>query len=105
MTTLRLQILLPAVPCYASQNIATNQPSSTQPIFRNPSMTKRILAIATIATLFTTEVFAADRPAIDVWPGRAPGETKEIGPEESRPPQAKQRADVIRLTNVSKPTL
>jgi acetyl esterase/lipase len=48
---------------------------------------------------------AADRPVIDVWPGKAPGETKEIGPEEWRPPQAKQRADVQRLTNVSKPTL
>jgi acetyl esterase/lipase len=48
---------------------------------------------------------AADRPVIDVWPGRAPGETKEIGPEESRPPQPKQRQDVIRLTNISKPTL
>jgi acetyl esterase/lipase len=42
---------------------------------------------------------------IDVWPGKAPGETKEIGPEESRPPQAKQRTDVTRLTNISKPTL
>jgi acetyl esterase/lipase len=48
---------------------------------------------------------AADRPVIDIWPARAPGETKEIGPAESRPPQAKQRQDVQRLTNVSKPTL
>src|SRR6476646_2647995 len=49
--------------------------------------------------------FAADRPVIDIWPDKAPGETKEIGPEELRPPQAKQRPDVQRLTNVSKPTL
>jgi len=48
---------------------------------------------------------AADRPVIDVWPGKAPGETKDIGAEELRPPQAKQRPDVQRLTNVSKPTL
>ena len=50
-------------------------------------------------------VSAADRPVIDVWPGKPPGETKEIGPEEFRPPQPKQRADVQRLTNVSRPTL
>jgi acetyl esterase/lipase len=48
---------------------------------------------------------AADRPVLDVWPGKAPGETKDIGPEEFRPPQPKQRASVQRLTNVSKPTL
>src|SRR5437764_4330856 len=55
--------------------------------------------------LACTAASAADRAVIDVWPGKAPGETKEIGPEELRPPQAKQRADVQRLTNVSKPTL
>jgi acetyl esterase/lipase len=50
-------------------------------------------------------VSAAETSVIDVWPGKAPGETKEMGPEEFRPPQAKQKADVQRLTNVSKPTL
>jgi len=47
----------------------------------------------------------ADRRVINVWPDKVPGETKEIGPEESRPPNGKQRADVIRLTNIGKPTL
>jgi acetyl esterase/lipase len=61
-------------------------------------------AIALIC-LLSSIANAADCPVIDVWPGKAPGETKEIGPEENRPPQAKQRADVTRLTNVSKPTL
>jgi acetyl esterase/lipase len=42
---------------------------------------------------------------MDVWPAKPPGETKEIGPEELRPPQAKQKADVQRLINVSQPTL
>lgn len=67
-------------------------------------MTKPILALATVTILLTSHIFAADRPVIEVWPGKAPGETKEIGPEESRPPQPKQR-EVIRLTNISKPTL
>jgi acetyl esterase/lipase len=48
---------------------------------------------------------AADQPVIDVWPGRVPGETKEIGPEEFRAPRDKEKADVKRLSNVSKPTL
>jgi acetyl esterase/lipase len=68
-------------------------------------MTIRCTAIFVTAWLIGFSASAADRPVIDVWPGRAPGETKEIGPEENRPPQAKQRADVQRLTNVSKPTL
>jgi acetyl esterase/lipase len=55
--------------------------------------------------LFCCVGLAAERPVIDVWQGKPPGETKEIGPEELRPPQAKQRPDVKRLTNVGKPTL
>lgn len=66
-------------------------------------MCQRIFAVIAIA-LLSSPLLAADRPVIDVWPGKAPGETKEIGPEESRPPQPKQR-EVIRLTNISKPTL
>lgn len=65
----------------------------------------RAFAMSGLTLLFCCVGLAADRPVIDVWPGKAPGETKEIGPEELRPPQAKQRADVQRLTNVSKPTL
>jgi acetyl esterase/lipase len=68
-------------------------------------MTMRAVASCGLAMLFCSAVVAAERPVIDVWPGKAPGETKEIGPEEYRPPQAKQKADVQRLTNVGKPTL
>jgi acetyl esterase/lipase len=58
-----------------------------------------------LSVLILASYAAAQQRVIDVWPGKAPGETKEIGPEEWRPPQAKQRADVKRLTNVSQPTL
>jgi acetyl esterase/lipase len=68
-------------------------------------MTMRALAICGAAIFVSSVLMAADQPVIDVWPGKVPGETKEIGPEEFRPPQAKQKADVQRLTNVSKPTL
>lgn len=57
-----------------------------------------ILLVASVLT-------AAEQRVIDLWPGKAPGEVKELGPEELRPPQTKQRADVKRLTNVSQPTL
>ena len=67
-------------------------------------MMTRFVAIISLASCLSSSLPAADRPVIDVWPGKAPGETKEIGPEESRPPQPKQR-EVIRLTNISKPTL
>src|SRR4051794_24458299 len=69
-------------------------------------MSQTRLAFAQSVMIFVCGLTsAADRPVIDVWPGKVPGETKEIGPEELRPPQAKQRADAQRLTNVSKPTL
>lgn len=55
--------------------------------------------------MVTASAVAAERPVINVWPEKAPGETKEIGPEEFRPGQPKQRPDVQRLTNVSQPTL
>jgi len=66
---------------------------------------KRTSVVPSLLIFICGAASAADRPVIDVWPGKVPGETKEIGPEELRPPQAKQRADVQRLTNVSKPTL
>src|SRR5262245_57408531 len=75
-------------------------------LFRSFFMSQRHLLVVQSLLIFVCGVAsAADRPVIDVWPGKVPGETKEIGPEELRPPQPKQRADVQRLTNVSKPTL
>lgn len=48
---------------------------------------------------------AADRLVLDVWPGKAPGETKEIEPEAFREPRQNEKPNVQRLMNVSKPTL
>ena len=41
---------------------------------------------------------------LDVWPGKAPGETGKIGPEKVLPDQKGQRK-VKRLTDISKPTI
>jgi acetyl esterase/lipase len=40
---------------------------------------------------------------IKLWPGKAPGETKDIGPEKVTPP--KNDKDVKRVGNVSEPTI
>lgn len=65
-----------------------------------------MLARTALVALLTLTVPAfADKPqVIDLWPGPAPGEKGDIGPEkevEARPGQSK----VIRLTNITKPTL
>jgi acetyl esterase/lipase len=66
---------------------------------------QRYIAITCFCCLLYSSSVAADQPVIDVWPGRVPGETKEIGAEEFRAPRDKEKADVKRLSNVSKPTL
>ena len=58
-----------------------------------------------LAATFHATVPAAEPPVIDVWPSKAPGEMKEIGPEEFRPPRPNEKQDVQRLQNVSRPTL
>jgi acetyl esterase/lipase len=55
----------------------------------------------TLALCFTSMAFDADKPLVlDVWPGKAPGETKEIGEEKLTGVKGSRQ-----LTDVSKPTL
>jgi acetyl esterase/lipase len=86
--------------CYASQIQLLSTDNN-----RSAAMIVRAFAIGGLVIFACSSLLAADRPVIDVWPGKAPGETKEIGREEARPPQPKQKADVTRLTDISKPTL
>lgn len=66
---------------------------------------RTLLFAAGLAAALPAALPAADPAAtIDLWPGKAPGETKDIGPEkymESKPGQI----EVKRLTNVSKPSI
>src|SRR5262245_21444875 len=66
----------------------------------------RSLSLA-IALILTACIVSADeKPSfLNVWPGKAPGETKESGKEGFREPTGKERASVQRLENVSVPTL
>jgi acetyl esterase/lipase len=57
------------------------------------------IALAVMATA----TFASELPTFDVWPGQAPGETGQIGPEKVE--QKAGRIPVTLITNVTKPTL
>jgi acetyl esterase/lipase len=65
---------------------------------------KRIVILAWIVVPVLA-VAAADKPlTVDVWPGKAPGETGSVGEEKVLEQKAGEKK-VKRLTNVSKPTL
>ena len=63
----------------------------------------RSLSVAALTLLIPMAVGAAEPTVVKLWPGKAPGETKDIGPEKETPP--KNTSDVKRLTNVSEPTI
>jgi acetyl esterase/lipase len=56
----------------------------------------------TLALALSAE--AAEPTVVKLWPDKAPGETKDIGPEKYQEPK-KGQLDVKRLTNVSEPTI
>ncbi len=58
--------------------------------------------VATLALSLSAR--AADPVVLKLWPGKAPGEVKDLGPEVSTEPKPGQSA-VKRLTNVSDPTI
>lgn len=57
------------------------------------------------ALLLCSAAAAADPAVINVWPGKAPGETKEIAPEGLQTPRPNETKPVKRVQNVSTPTL
>jgi acetyl esterase/lipase len=61
------------------------------------------LALA-LALALTLPAKAAEPTVVKLWPGKAPGETKDLGPEVYPEPK-KGQAEVKRLTNVSDPTI
>ena len=59
-----------------------------------------------VFTLALSLPLSAAEPAavVKLWPGKAPGEAKDVGPEKLTEPKAGQ-TDVKRLTNVADPTI
>ncbi|MBS0203363.1 MAG: alpha/beta hydrolase [Planctomycetes bacterium] len=49
--------------------------------------------------------WADEHPVISIWNGKAPGETGDPGPEIVQPNKPDEKPPVIRLTNISQPTL
>ncbi|HEV3386944.1 MAG TPA: alpha/beta hydrolase [Gemmata sp.] len=66
-------------------------------MFRFPLVTTLTLALA-----FSGR--SAEPSVIKLWPGKAPGETKDIGPEKLIEPKPGQR-EVKRVSDVSEPTI
>lgn len=62
------------------------------------------MALGFAALLFPLPVQAAEPIVLKLWPGKAPGEEKDIGPEMDTPPKGKQ-LPFKRLSNVSEPTI
>ena len=68
---------------------------------------KRLVTQLALAALLAASpsAFAADKPLVlDLWPGKAPGETADIGEEKVLDSKPKEKP-VQRVTNVSRPTI
>ena len=61
---------------------------------------------AVLALGVCTAALGAEKPlTVDVWPGKAPGEKGEVGPEKVQVPKPGEKHPVTRITNVTRPTL
>ena len=66
----------------------------------------RCVLTAALGLLLAAMTPAADAPlVIDLWPGVAPGEKGNIGPEEAGDPKSGVKTPVKSITNVTKPTI
>jgi acetyl esterase/lipase len=72
----------------------------------------RLIPLAACLMLICSAALAGEdtlnldnKPVVKVWPGKAPGETGEVGAEHIQNRNPKLGADVIRLANVSEPIL
>ena len=69
--------------------------------------TSTLSLFITYQLIVVSSVSLAAEPSavINVWPGKAPGETKEIGPEVTQPAKPDEKPPTTRLSNISQPTL
>ena len=64
----------------------------------------RHVSVLALALALALSARAAEPITVKLWPGKAPGEAKDIGPEELTQPKPGQ-ADVKRVGKVSEPTI
>lgn len=70
-----------------------------------PMLIKNLILIVVTLLFFNASSFGANELVLDVWPGKAPGENKLLGPEKIEPGNPNDKSSTIRLSNISKPTL
>lgn len=58
-----------------------------------------------LVALFSAPIWAADPVILDLWPGKVPGETADLGPEKLVPPKGKENPPTQRITNITRATL
>lgn len=63
------------------------------------------IVVAFACASFDIAARGDELPVISIWPGQAPGETGDVGPEVAQPNKLGELPPVIRLTNISQPTL
>src|SRR5262245_33725062 len=63
----------------------------------------RLCLVLAMTLAFALSARALEPTVVKLWPGKAPGETKDIGTEKYL--DKKNPNDVKRLTNVSEPTI
>src|SRR5437762_8331548 len=63
----------------------------------------RCLFVLSLSLSLSLSATAADPVVVKLWPGKAPGETKDVGPEGLQ--KNKQGDTTKRLENVSDPTI
>jgi acetyl esterase/lipase len=69
-------------------------------------MTRLLPLIAATVLAFLSAAQAQEKPLVlDVWPGKAPGETGAVGAEKWVESKKPEKNPVTRLTNISKPTI
>jgi acetyl esterase/lipase len=97
-----------AQPLAAAPGVGYNTPGTvvTLPRHKEPPVMNHTARAVLFGLLACTTAAAADNPlTLDVWPGKAPGETGAVGEEKFQDPRPNEAKPVKRLTNVSKPTL
>lgn len=57
------------------------------------------------ALILAGNVAGQEPKTIDVWPGKAPGDDGKVGPEKVLPARPTDKKKIIRITDVSRPTL
>jgi acetyl esterase/lipase len=67
---------------------------------------KRFLSVSMLALSLAATSRAADPLVVDVWPeGKIPGATGAPGPDTVQPPKPTDAKPVLRLTDITRPTL